>query len=132
MQGSQIKKLLLLQQPKIFIYSWSGQSTHPRKLRYIEHSRDKRQIVLIENWHDAVLCGFRSSDAFAFGFCVLHAASDSVADHAKLQLCEDAAHLDEGLAHGVDCAFAAVCSDAARGHRPKILCARLWKKTIFR
>ena len=77
--------------------------------------------MLIEYRRNAVLCGFRSSDAFAFGFCVLHAASDSVADHAKFQLCEDAAHLDEGLAHGINVAVSAINRDTADDNQPELL-----------
>ena len=105
---------------EVLIHRRPTQLTQPRQLAHIHHPRHKRRIMLIENRRNAILCRFRSSNVFAFGFCVLHAASDAVADHAELQLCEDAAHLDEGLAHGVDCAFAAVYGDAAHNDQAQV------------
>ena len=66
---------------------------------------DRRQISL-GDW--------LSADLLAFGFGIGHAGTHPGADHGKLQFAEDAGHLQEGHAHGVDLPTTAVDAHAVQ------------------
>ena len=77
--------------------------------------------MLVENCGNVVLGGGSAADGTALGLCVCHAAFHSCSNDGQLQFRKDGAHLDEGLAHGIDFAVAAVHCNGANNHQPKPL-----------
>lgn len=77
--------------------------------------------MFVENRGYIVLGGGLAADGAALGLCICHTAFHSCADDGQLQFSKDGAHLDEGLAHGVDFAVAAVHCDGTHNHQPKPL-----------
>ena len=77
--------------------------------------------MLVKHSRNVIIgCG-SASNLLPFCFGVLHAASHSRPDDCQLKLCEDRAHLDERLAHGVYLPVPAVNRDTAHDDEPEFL-----------
>lgn len=77
--------------------------------------------MLVEYRRNVVLCSMRSADLLPFALGVRHAGLDSGPDDGEFQLCEDCAHLDEGLTHGVYVAGSAVDGNATEDFQSHML-----------
>lgn len=77
--------------------------------------------MFVENGRDVVLRCLRSADPAALLFGIRHARLHSGPDDRKFQLREHSRHLNEGLAHGINVALAAVDHNAAHNFQPHVL-----------
>ena len=92
-------------QPQIFVYRRTAQTAQSRKFAYIDFSSCEVWIMLVENRRDILTIRWPASYTFPICPGVLHAAADSLSDHGQFQLRKHAAHLNEGLAHGIDACY---------------------------
>ena len=67
-------------------------------------------------------CCFSSPNLPTFSLGVRYSAFYPCPNNGQFQLRKNGAHLDKGLAHGVNLPVAAVHGDAAHNHQPQPLC----------
>ena len=79
--------------------------------------------MLVEHRGDILFCGGLSTDFYAFGFRVLHAAFYARSYHLKLQFGEHSCHLHERFTHGINFAVTAINRNAAHDDQAQMLFA---------
>ena len=90
-----------LNNPDIFENRWIRQRTESCKFRLVEFAALVLRIVFEKDARNPILRGRRSANGYAFGFGVLQAAFDALADDVALKLAEYAHHFQHTLCHGV-------------------------------
>ena len=114
--------IFLFSHPQILIHRGSADPAHPCQLAYIHLPFRISRIVLPEYGGDVRLAAFSSPNLPPLSLGVRHSAFYPCPDEGQFQLRKNGAHLDKGLAHGVNLPVAAVHGDAAHNHQPQSLC----------
>ena len=110
-----------LEQLQVLVHRRPAQPAHPRQLGHIEPPRSIGRVVPVKHGRNVILCGWPPADFLALRLGVSHAAFDPRPDDGQLQFGKDGAHLDKGLAHGIDLPVPAIDGDAPDDDEAEVL-----------